>query len=105
MNLLENVEKGARLASLEDENNGDDGINEINGFDIAALARDETGEWQTVRKPIEATSRICRQASRSNSQRRDGTCHFDVEFIFRVLRGRCGIHEDSRLSRNVSPRP
>ena len=40
--------KGARLASLEDENDGDDGINEINGFDIAALDRDETGEWQQV---------------------------------------------------------
>ena len=49
MNLVEKVEtEQARLASLKDENDGDDGINEINGFDIAALDRDETGEWQQV---------------------------------------------------------
>ena len=37
MNLLEKMEKEHVFASLEDENDGDDGINEINGFDIAAV--------------------------------------------------------------------
>ena len=37
--------KGAGLASVEDEGGTDDGIGENNGFDIAALDKDEEKEW------------------------------------------------------------
>ena len=37
--------KGAGLASVEDEGGTDDGIGEINGFNIAALDKDEENEW------------------------------------------------------------
>ena len=51
--------KGAGLASVEDEGGIDDGIGEINGFDIAALDKDEENEWQEV----------VRRRSRTNSAR------------------------------------
>ena len=51
--------KGACLASVEGRGCIDDGIGEINGFDIAALDKDEENEWQDV----------VRQRSRTNSSR------------------------------------
>ena len=41
---------------MEDEGGIDDGIGEINGFDIAALDKDEENEWQEVVRRRSRTS-------------------------------------------------
>ena len=41
-------EAGGEGAGLEDEEGIDEDISEINGFDIAALDKDEENEWQEV---------------------------------------------------------
>ena len=45
------------IASVEDEEGIDEGTSEINGFDIAALDKDEENEWQeVVRRRLRASS-------------------------------------------------
>ena len=49
---------------MEDEGGIDDGIGEINGFDIAALDKDEENEWQEVvrRRSRTSSSRLPKSA-------------------------------------------